>query len=1023
MALTSYNDGNLETQRQAYNTFFEIGYAIRRKSPRYILALGALAVALPGTPIFWLIAALSLYVVDTNRRLRMQDPFGKGKGPYIKRVPGAKKMIEEWSVISTPQHRGGKGIWPMGNNFYTNEEVVAEDSIVRTHMVLSGTTGSGKTVTMTSAFAYTAFVSSSGMCMIDGKADPKTWFDLFAMAQAAGRADDFLVLNFVVGAAQQAEYSFYSKEQRDLWEEFRAVESNTFNIFGSGNSDTLFEIGASLLGSEASGENKMWVERAEALLRSQLKALTDLRDKGRIKISVKSLQEYMSLEKLSELENDPDIEETAREQISAVLNEIPGYRDAMQIDDPQQRSMALADQPSKQFGFLLMQFSALFAMLIGTYGHIANVQYSDIYFPDIVYGRRILLCQLPALEKSPNTMSQLGRMALSGIKSALSQSISGRLTGRKADIVDRRPTNSLRAMLLIYDEAGSYLQAGTADVASQARSLGVFNIFSGQEWASFKSATDLEAQRIISNSGLKIVLKTEDKETCDEFINAVGETQILRSGGRRLEKGRWVEDSRQLEKVPRITNSQIANLAEGQAYLKWRDTLVPLRMPHVEPPPALRAQRNDLVPIPGSMVSDRDKMREHRSITETILDEAKPPLNLVAECRAGIESANNEAEKDAWLLMEKLIRYAHSHQVILPWEENPPPQGKLHASEIYALEPVKGARALEYLLLYSTEQHPLLARARAIVETGRPSTPPYNPQELALDSSLDIEEESSTTDDINDLDLNDRVSELLGAEVGTSDDSADATSTQAQPSDRSSDEQSSSDTEPATAEAPQASQETPHDQRSVETEDEFEEEEDSSDDEDSTEYTPEINTKAVHANALANFFDTPKAASQETAPDNTDTQKPQTSPLNVNEHDADQATSADSVEEILANTKQSLGNMANTQEEQAGVDEWDEHDEYETTWEEEEADDDPIQEEHFEDGSHQDPHHPEPVDEFDNIEEFAAESSETVTFTKHNSPENEHSGSATNDDSATKPSDTVADIPRLKKRKPLEDLD
>ena len=829
MALTSYNDGNLETQRQSYNTFFEIGYSIRRRAPRYIISLAILAVLLPGTPLFWLAMALSLYVVDTNRNLRMQDPFGKGKGPYLKRMPGRKKMVEEWSVLSTPQHRGGNGIWPMGNNYYTNEEVVAADALVRSHMVLSGTTGSGKTVTMTSAFAYTSFVASSGMCMIDGKADPKTWFDLFAMAVAAGRADDFLVLNFVVGAAQQAEYSFYSKEQRELWEEFRAVESNTFNIFGTGNSDTLFEIGASLLGSEASGENKMWVERAEALLRSLLKGLTDLRDKGRIKISVKSLQEFMSLEKLSELENDPDIEKTAREQISAVLNEIPGYRDAMSIDDPQQRSMALADQPSKQFGFLLMQFSALFAMLIGTYGHIANVQYSDIYFPDIVYGRRILLCQLPALEKSPNTMSQLGRMALSGIKSALSQSISGTLTGRKADIVDRRPTNSLRAMLLIYDEAGSYLQAGTADVASQARSLGVFNIFSGQEWASFKSATELEAQRIISNSGLKVVLKTEDKETCDEFINAVGETQILRSGGRRNENGRWVEDQRQLEKVPRVTNSQIANLAEGQAFLKWRDTLVPLRMPHVEPKAVVSAQRNDLVPIPGSMVSDRDKLRQHRVITEAIIEETKPPLNLVAECRTGLDNSNDEAESDSWRLMERLVRYAHEHQVILPWEESPPPQGRLHAGEMYALEPERGARALEYMLLYSTEEHDLLKRARAIVDTGRPATPPYNPQEMALeypdDDDSSDDEDSATPDDLDEVSR--RVDSLMG--LGDDDDLIE---------DADEDSDTDSDDEKDTQEEGNT--------HGTDAEDE-------SDAEGDIEDQP-INTGAIHTNALDLFF-------------------------------------------------------------------------------------------------------------------------------------------------------------------------
>lgn len=683
MAVTSYNDSR-ETLRQSYGGVFETLYTLRRNIHYYVLGLAIIVVVAPA--LWWLTIPLMLflYVVDTDRQVRMQDRFGRGRGPYLKKKAGTKYgQIEEWSVVSTPQHRGGDGIWPLGNNIHTQEEVWCSDDYVRTHAVLSGTTGSGKTVTMSSTFIFVALVSDSGVIMIDGKADPKTWFDLYAMAVAAGRADDFLVLNFVVGASQEAEFSFSSGAEKELWEEFQSIESNTFNIFGTGTADTLFEIGSGLLGDEASGDNKMWVERAQALLRSMLKALVDLRDLGQIKISIATLQEYMNLDKLSELENNPDISNIGRQQIGAVLNEIAGYRDAMKVDDPQRRAALLADQPSKQFAFLHMQFGALYAMLIGTYGHIANVEYSDIYTPDIIRSRRILLVMLPALEKAPTSLAQLGRMATSAIKSALAQNISGSLTGRKSELVDRRPTNSIRAMVLIYDEAASYIQAGTADVASQSRSLGAFNIFSSQEWSSFKNAGEIEATRLISNSGLKIVLKNEDKETADHFMNAVGDAPVLKSAGKRWEKGKLIESERRLESVPRVTFQEMMNLAEGQAFVKWRDTMIQIRMPYVSVKAVTKAQRNDLVPIPGSMPNDRVRMRQQSAIARDVEETKLPPLNLIEALTACLEEETDQEESGAYPLFEVITRALYKKQIVIPWESAPPPRGKVEVRCIY----------------------------------------------------------------------------------------------------------------------------------------------------------------------------------------------------------------------------------------------------------------------------------------------------------------------------------------------------
>jgi hypothetical protein len=780
MALTSFNDAR-ETYRETYKTSFNIGYAIRRKIHYYILSVAVLMVAAPAFWWFWFFCWFALYAVDTNIRLRTQDRFGRGRGPYLKKKAGMQRgQIEEWSVISTPLYRGGDGIWPLGNNMHTNEEIWVSDDYMRAHILLSGTTGSGKTVSMCSTFIYVAFCSDSGIVMIDGKADPKTWFEIYSMAVATGRADDFLVLNFVVGETQEAEFTFSSSSEKELWEEFQSIESNTFNIFGTGTPDTLFEIGSGLMGDDAQGDNKMWVERAQALLRSMLKGLGDLRDQGQLKISIATLQEYMSLERLSELEQNEDISEIARQQIGAVLNEIAGYRDAMKVEDPQRRAALLADQPSKQFAFLHMQFGALFAMLIGTYGHIANVEYSDIWTPDVIRNRRILLVMLPALEKAPTSLAQLGRMATSAIKSALSQSISGSLTGRKSELVDRRPTNSLRAMILIYDEAASYIQAGTADVAAQSRSLGACNVFSSQEWSSLQQAGEIEAKRLISNTGLKIVLKNEDKETADHFMDAVGNAHVTKGGGKRFENGKWEESEQRVEEVPRVTFQEMMNLAEGQAYMKWRDTMLHVRMPFVGVKATEQAQRNDLVPIPGSMVTDRVKMRltRQRSIHS---EETELPALHLPECLVDLLGVEEDKDlRPQYALLEKIIRNVHRHQIVIPWKEAPPPRGKVKATEMFPYYADRLATDLMWTM-GQAKNDPVISLMTNMHEN--PDTRfilPFMPHEKGLISSEiadDISGDSATAIDESIETSNSMIAEMLSRTETASTESLDSSET------------------------------------------------------------------------------------------------------------------------------------------------------------------------------------------------------------------------------------------------------
>ncbi|MBE0506072.1 MAG: type IV secretion system DNA-binding domain-containing protein [Marinospirillum sp.] len=661
MARESLKD-NAETYRSAYSTAYQIGLNVRRYLHIYFWTLAAFMVLLPQYPILWTLLTIVTAIIGTNRNIRDESGFGRGRGPYLKPVSNAKKMFvdEEWHIIDAPPDKGGDGDWAFGNNRFTMEEVYANDDKARRHILLFGTTGSGKTVSLM-GLMYQAIVSGSGLIFVDGKSDPKTWFELYACAALCGRVEDLLVLNFVVGATADVEFAFDLNEEREEWEEFRAIESNTYNLFGTGTADTLFELGTALLGNEGGGgDNKMWQDRAEALLRTLMKALCALRDEGWIQTSVQALRDHMVLEKLEALEKDDRVPEFARDQIKGYLDELPGFRDAAKEKDPGKR-VQLMEQPNKQHGFLTMQFTGLFAMLTGTYAHVCDVTYSDINFPDVVYNRRILMVMLPALEKSPSSLSSLGRMAVAGIKSALSQAISGRLSGSKKSIVDRRPTNAPRALLCIMDEYGSYAVEGFGDVVAQARSLGVSAIFAGQEYAGFKKAGDNEAQRILSNTGIKIFLKNEDWETADVASKRLGEIEVLKTTGKTTnQQGREINSDPSYQSVARLSVSDLSNLSEGQGILIYNNFYVPIAMPYVKIPETKNAQRMDMVPLPGSIFPDRAKARSDRLEIIKEMEQSSLPINVIEfldrQRKKAAEAEQREPIELATTLMTEYIQ-------------------------------------------------------------------------------------------------------------------------------------------------------------------------------------------------------------------------------------------------------------------------------------------------------------------------------------------------------------------------------
>src|SRR3990167_8405509 len=95
--------------------------------------------------------------------------------------------------------RMARGIYFFGNEIKTNEEMWFSNEDMRTHVLIFGSTGSGKTQALMS-IAYNALVQASGFIYVDGKGDNSLYASVFSMVRSMGREDDLLLINFMTGA-------------------------------------------------------------------------------------------------------------------------------------------------------------------------------------------------------------------------------------------------------------------------------------------------------------------------------------------------------------------------------------------------------------------------------------------------------------------------------------------------------------------------------------------------------------------------------------------------------------------------------------------------------------------------------------------------------------------------------------------------------------------------------------------------------------------------------------------------------
>jgi intracellular multiplication protein IcmO len=473
----------------------------------------------------------------------------------------------------TPGHTGFKkasGIIFLGNEMETGEEMWLEKKDILTHILLMGTTGSGKSAALVS-LAYNALATGSGLFYIDPKAASQLNMEIWQMTRLLGRDDDFRVLNYATTLPNDSTKRL----------------SNTNNPFSLGGADALTQVLGSLMPPSHGGHNNVFADKALALISGLMYALTDLRDKGILPLSAKKIREYLNAQKCIELLDNKDLSSISNQALKAALLNC----NYVENKDPK------TEQPQafyEQYGYAQSYFGRALSSLTDTYGHIYDVEAGEVDFQDLVLNRRILLTLLPSMEKSPAELASLGKITLSAIRTAAAVGLGLNIEGRAKDVLGSLPIHyqGTGPFINIVDEYAAIVTPGFEILLTQGRGLGMATIVASQDYAGIVEADPKGAQQIVANTNVKIFMKLAESDKTWDLLNGLtGKKIVLETtgynlkGGEGLGSGTW-KDNLNAHPIQRglISLEDLLEQNEGEAHCVLGGLFARGRLFHANPP-------------------------------------------------------------------------------------------------------------------------------------------------------------------------------------------------------------------------------------------------------------------------------------------------------------------------------------------------------------------------------------------------------------------------------------------------------
>jgi hypothetical protein len=508
---------------------------------------------------------------DTSKDVDIIGVHGENEEYFVHFGNAVTSIDDVFSPVDTvrnPKKYRDKILYP----------IIFKDTQFLVHQFIVGTTGAGKTTFLINILKQ--ILTLGGGCMaVDGKGDQTVYEAFYNTAIDCGREDDFLVINFNV-----------------------PTESNTFNPLLKGDTDEISDIIGNML--DTGGDNAFWAGRALTMMKGVLSVTIPLRDQGLLytpqkeKINIYTLGDlvkwidltnlkdlYFTIKDANELgylDIDCFTQEEKDKYEPISLDRLESYLSSVYVDLHSQNAK-ISESSAKQHGNSFLMWNEALDMLSGRFGAIFDTANPTIDMEDIVTNGRILYVLLPSLKVDPRTLSTIGKIVLSLFKNAIATLLGDKIAGTievRYRSFAKRPRVPFWGVM---DEYGSYAVEGFDNVLAQARSLKVGVAILVQEIASLKKTSEIESQRLLGNTGIKVALKVEEQKTAEELVEFLGKSEQatikVRSEGQDI-------NERDIEVTEKniLTVTDIKKLQAGHAYIMWAGETIPALVAFYEPP-------------------------------------------------------------------------------------------------------------------------------------------------------------------------------------------------------------------------------------------------------------------------------------------------------------------------------------------------------------------------------------------------------------------------------------------------------
>ncbi|ELP5729310.1 type IV secretion system DNA-binding domain-containing protein [Vibrio vulnificus] len=475
-------------------------------------------------------------------------------------------------------------------------------------LFISGTTGSGKTVTLNSMLLQAGIQGhlpkGAPIMVTDGKGSIKGLYEWLFYMVRTGRLHDIRILNFLTAGKKQNPDAMLDDDH----------SSNKFNPFSVLNADESRGLIMSFGRSSEGGNSEFFRDRASTMCGGVFEPLCYKRDVLGEPLDVSVIQRFTELRNMFQLAASKDLPDKYLKPLREYLKTLNGVDDShfqMEID----QGFEINQKAEEQHTYNRSMLSKTINEMAESLGHIFCSVGSDINLRNAFMHGQAVFVLLPTIEKEPDAMAELGRMTIGSLRPALSPLLGYKVQGSYGETVKSLPSNRTIPIRLYFDEVLNYYVKGISGFLSLLRSVNVSLVLMGQSLKGIYDAGESEGRQSLANLNNKLMFSTQDVyETMDLIEKSVGKTTATHLSQMHSEAWGGYRNSEQL------------NLAE-ESIVNARD------MAGADPMEGLYLFRSDIIPFKSSTLFP-DESRDGE------LDFFR--LNLFAELR---EPDSDELER------------------------------------------------------------------------------------------------------------------------------------------------------------------------------------------------------------------------------------------------------------------------------------------------------------------------------------------------------------------------------------------